>query len=465
VSAARAVLFGQPLFVVALTLLAYQLALVVQRRSGWLLAQPVLVATLLLVGVVLLQGSLWLFDSGLRRYHANDLQDEAESLLAALVRDARGVELDEQRVNPAYHRAFSGRYFRIDLGTRVWRSRSLWDSELHAPPDKGLAAELVHGVAGQRLLVYRGDYRRFGEPLSISVAQDYTPVLHSLARIRWLGLGLGAGGLLLVRLLQALTVRRALAPLEKVRRQIAELQAGRLGELDSRVPGELEPLVGQINRLLRHTEDSLKRSRHALGNLGHALKTPLAVLVALAEREELRACPELRATLREQLAQIEQRLARELGRARLAGEALPGAHFDCDAELPALCATLAQIHPHVDIDWQAPAGLRLPWDREDLLELLGNLLENAYRLCLGQIRVSARIGAEGCELVVEDDGPGIPADQRARILQRGERLDSQHPGQGIGTAVVVDILDSYDGQLQLEDSSLGGACFRMRLPG
>ena len=432
----------------------------IQRRLGL-----GLVATLLLVGVVLLQGSLWLFDSGLRRYHANDLQDEAESLLAALVRDARGVELDEQRVNPAYHRAFSGRYFRIDLGTRVWRSRSLWDSELHAPPDKGLAAELVHGVAGQRLLVYRGDYRRFGEPLSISVAQDYTPVLHSLARIRWLGLGLGAGGLLLVLLLQALTVRRALAPLEKVRRQIAELQAGRLGELDSRVPGELEPLVGQINRLLRHTEDSLKRSRHALGNLGHALKTPLAVLVALAEREELRACPELRATLREQLAQIEQRLARELGRARLAGEALPGAHFDCDAELPALCATLAQIHPHVDIDWQAPAGLRLPWDREDLLELLGNLLDNACKWADSAVRVSAGEDAAGYWLAVEDDGPGIVPAQRAAVVARGNRLDEQVAGHGLGLAIVRDIAQACGGELSLEDSAtFGGLCARVRLP-
>lgn len=432
----------------------------IQRRLGL-----GLVATLLLVGVVLLQGSLWLFDSGLRRYHANDLQDEAESLLAALVRDARGVELDEQRVNPAYHRAFSGRYFRIDLGTRVWRSRSLWDSELQPPPDKGLAAELVHGVAGQRLLVYRGDYRRFGEPLSISVAQDYTPVLHSLARIRWLGLGLGAGGLLLVLLLQALTVRRALAPLEKVRRQIAELQAGRLGELDSRVPGELEPLVGQINRLLRHTEDSLKRSRHALGNLGHALKTPLAVLVALAEREELRACPELRATLREQLAQIEQRLARELGRARLAGEALPGAHFDCGAELPALRATLAQIHPHVDIDWQAPAGLRLPWDREDLLELLGNLLDNACKWADSAVRVSAGADAEGYWLAVEDDGPGIAAEQRAAVVARGNRLDEQVAGHGLGLAIVRDIAQACGGELSLEDSAaFGGLRARVRLP-
>nr|WP_254797356.1 sensor histidine kinase [Pseudomonas aromaticivorans] len=422
-------------------------------------------ATLLLVGLVLLQSSLWLFDNGLRRYHESNLQDEAETLLTALARGEQGVELDERRLHPAYQRAFSGRYFRIDFADEVWRSRSLWDSELPRPARKGLAPELVAGVAGQQLLLYRGDYRRFGQRLSISVAQDYTPVLTSLARIRWLGLGLGAGGLLLVLLLQWLTVRRALAPLERVRRQIAELQAGRLGELDSRVPSELEPLVGQINHLLKHTEDTLKRSRHALGNLGHALKTPLAVLVSVANREELRGHPALRATLAEQLAQIEQRLARELGRARLAGEALPGAHFDCSVELPALCATLEQIHPHVDIGWQAPAALRLPWDREDLLEALGNLLDNACKWADSTVKVSVGEDGEGYWLCVEDDGPGIEPVQRESAVARGNRLDEQVAGHGLGLAIVRDIAQACGGSLVLEDSAeLGGLCARVRLP-
>ncbi|MNE14353.1 Sensor protein PhoQ [compost metagenome] len=375
------------------------------------------------------------------------------------------MQLDERRLHPAYQRAYSGRYFRIDFADDIWRSRSLWDSELPRPAGKGLAPALAEGVAGQRLLVFRGDYRRFGQQLSISVAQDYTPVLSSLARIRWLGLGLGAGSLLLVLLLQWLTVRRALAPLERVRRQIAELQAGRLSALDSRVPRELEPLVGEVNHLLRHTEDTLRRSRHALGNLGHALKTPLAVLVSLANREELRAHPALRATLVELLTQIDQRLARELGRARLAGEALPGAHFDCAAELPALCATLRQIHPHVDIDWQAPAGLRLPWDREDLLEALGNLLDNACKWADSTVKVSAGEDAEGYWLCVEDDGPGIVLAQREAVVDRGNRLDEQVAGHGLGLAIVRDIVQACGGKLSLEDSAeLGGLCARMRLP-
>ncbi len=432
----------------------------IQRRLGLGLA-----ATLLAVGALLLQASLWLFDSGLRRYHQNLLRDEAEGLLAALVRGSDGVQLDEQRIHPAFQRAYSGRYFRIDFAAYSWRSRSLWDSELQPPARPGLADALQPGVAEQRLLVFRGDYRRFGQDLQITVAQDYTPVLASLARIRWLAGAGGAAALLLVLLLQWLTMRHALRPLERVRGQIAELQAGRLSALDDRVPQELEPLVEQINRLLRHTEDTLRRSRHALGNLGHALKTPLAVLVSLVGRQELRGHPELRGLLQEQLVQIEQRLARELGRARLAGEALPGAHFDCAAELPVLCATLAQIHPHVDIDWQAPPGLRLPRDREDLLEALGNLLDNACKWADSAVRVSAGEGGEGYWLCVEDDGPGIDPLQREAVLARGSRLDEQVAGHGLGLAIVRDIAAACGGRLSLEDSTeLGGLCARLHLP-
>nr|AEU18005.1 PhoQ [Pseudomonas aeruginosa] len=104
----------------------------------------------------------------------------------------------------------------------------------------------------------------------------------------------------------------------------------------------------------------------------------------------------------------------------------------------------------------------VPVERGALLELLGNLLENAYRLCLGRVRVGARLGPGYSELWVEDDGPGVPAEQRARIIRRGERADTQHPGQGIGLAVALDIIESYDGELSLDDSELGGACFRIR---
>jgi len=433
----------------------------IQRRLSLGLA-----SVLIVVGLILAQSSLWLFDHSLRRYLREDLKDETRTLLVALVRGQNGVQLDERRLDPTFQRPFSGHYFRIDFADETWRSRSLWDRDLPKPARAGLQDGLGDGPRGQMLLVYRGDYLRFGQRFSISVAQDYTPILESFRRLQWLGLGLGAAALLLILLAQRYTVRSALRPLERVREQIAQLQQGRRTELDSQVPLELEPLVAQVNHLLSHTEDTLKRSRNALGNLGHALKTPLAVLVSLSEREELRDRPELQATLREQLAQIRQRLERELGRARLAGEALPGAHFDCAAELPGLFSTLGMIHSHgLKLEWQAEPGLCLPWDREDLLELLGNLLDNACKWADAEVRLSLVKEGEGYRLWVDDDGPGIAPERREAVLGRGTRLDEQVAGHGLGLGIVRDMVEAWGGSLSLEDSPLGGLRVAISLPG
>jgi len=433
----------------------------IQRRLSLGLA-----SVLIVVGLILAQSSLWLFDHSLRRYLREDLKDETQTLLVALVRGQNGVQLDERRLDPTFQRPFSGHYFRIDFAEETWRSRSLWDRDLPKPARAGLQDGLGDGPRGQLLLVYRGDYQRFGQRFSISVAQDYTPILESFRRLQWLGLGLGAAALLLILLAQRYTVRSALRPLERVREQIAQLQQGRRTELDSQVPQELEPLVAQVNHLLSHTEDTLKRSRNALGNLGHALKTPLAVLVSLSEREELRDQPELQATLREQLAQIRQRLERELGRARLAGEALPGAYFDCAAELPGLFSTLGMIHSHgLKLEWQAEPGLCLPWDREDLLELLGNLLDNACKWADAEVRLSLVQEGEGYRLWVDDDGPGIAPERREAVLGRGTRLDEQVAGHGLGLGIVRDMVEAWGGSLSLEDSPLGGLRVAISLPG
>ena len=425
-----------------------------------------LVSVMLIVGLVLAQTSLWLFEQGLQRYLEAGLRNASENLLVALVRGPQGLQLDERRVSPAYQRPFSGHYFSIDFADTHWRSRSLWDQELPALEQPGLRSNLQLGPEGQQLLVLRSDYRRQGQAISISVAQDYTPVRESFQRMRQIGLGLGLAGLLLILLLQRLTVRRALRPLETAREQIAQLQQGQRSQLDTEVPAELEPLVAQINHLLAHTEDSLKRSRNALGNLGHALKTPLAVLLSLAASDKLDAHPELRKVLLAQLEQVQQRLNRELNRARLAGDALPGAQFDCDAELPGLLATLNMIHgEHLHLSYVAANGLHLPWDREDVLELLGNLLDNACKWADAEVRLSIEATADSFVLAVEDDGPGIPQEQRDQVISRGTRLDEQTDGHGLGLGIVRDIVEAWGGQLHLEESQWGGLKVRIELPG
>lgn len=424
-----------------------------------------LVAALLIISLLLLQTSLWLFEAGLRRSLETNLREETEGLLIALVQGTDGFRLDTTRLNPRYQRAFSGHYFRIDLPERSWRSRSLWDASPEWPQRQGLAAELTEGPQGQQLLAYRAEYQRDGQRIVISVAQDYTPILDSFLQVRLGGLGLVGVALLVFLLLQRYAVKLAMQPLERARQQLAQLQQGQRRQLDIQAPDELQPLVAQINHLLAHTDDTLKRSRHALGNLGHALKTPLAVLGSLVQREELAAYPELQAGLREQLEQIQQRVTRELGRARMAGEVLPGAYFDCAQELPPLFETLRMIHPRgLDLEWNAPAHCRLPWDREDMLELFGNLLDNACKWAHSQVRLIIEQDADSYRIMIEDDGPGIPEALRDNVLARGARLDERAEGHGLGLGIVRDMLTTWNGQLALERGSRGGLRASIRLP-
>lgn len=425
-----------------------------------------LVSVLLVAGLVVGQVSLWLFENGLQRYLESGLRNDSENLLIALTRGPQGLQLDERRLSPAYHRPFSGHYFSIEFGDIHWRSRSLWDAHLPRPSQPGLSSELQPGPEGQMLLVLRSDYRRLGQAVSISVAQDYTPIRESFSQVQRIGLGMGVLALIIVLLLQRITVRRALRPLETARKQIAQLQSGQRSKLDAQVPLELEPLVTQINHLLAHTEDNLKRSRNALGNLGHALKTPLAVLISLANDPRLAAYPQIQNTLREQLEQIQQRMGRELNRARLAGDALPGAQFDADAELPGLLATLGMIHgEHLELMLKMPPGLHLPWDREDMLELLGNLLDNACKWADSRVELRVAQTPGGFVIEVQDDGPGIPEIERDQVISRGVRLDEQTSGHGLGLGIVRDIVDAWEGQMELETGALGGLLVRINLPG
>ena len=425
-----------------------------------------LVAILLIAGLVLVLGGAWLVDHALRRYLETGLRSETENLLAALVRGPHGLQLDEGRLGSLYTRPLSGRYFLIEIPALDirWRSRSLWDAQLEAPAATGLAEALAAGPSGQRLLTYRADYQRYGQQVRVTVADDYNPLLASLTLILALGAALGLATLIGVLLLQRFIVRRALRPLDQVREQIAQLHQGRRSALDAAVPQELVPLVAEMNALLRHTEDGLKRARHGIGNLGHALKTPLAVLNSLAERPELQALPEQREILREQLARIRERLERELRRARLAGEALPGAHLDV-AELRELCVLLGRLHgEHLVFDCRLPEGLRLPWDREDLLELFGTLLDNAGKWAQQRVRLDITQRAECYCIRIEDDGPGVPEGEREAILSRGTRLDEGVAGHGLGLGIARDIVDSCGGTLALEPSAWGGLAVVIDLP-
>jgi len=420
-----------------------------------------LAASLLLGALVLGVVATVLFERALRQYALQDLEYEARSVLAAIAPGPQGLRLETTRLSPAYGTPLSGRYFVVQTDATRWRSRSLWDAELPAPRTPGPVPGLVDGPEGQRLLCLRADYRRHGSAVSVVVAADIAPLLAEFGRIGLLLLALGGGVVALLTWVQRWWMRRAaLAPLQQAERQLRELQRGERQLLDTAAPRELEPLIAEINRLLAHTRQTLTRSRHALGNLGHALKTPLAVLLSAAERAD----PRLRAELQAQIAQMQRRIARELGRARTAGASGAGERFAPHDDLPLLIDSLRRAHGReLSCDWQAPAGA-LALERDDMLELLGNLLDNACKWAHGAVRVRIEQRPREVAIRVEDDGPGIAEARRAEALARGGRLDEQVEGHGLGLGIVADIVAAYHGEMELKRSPLGGLLVQVRLP-
>lgn len=428
-----------------------------QLGSGLLL---VMLIAVLLVG----QGAVWLFDRALRDYLGSDLQRESDALLAAMTPTPGGLQLDSSRIGADYLRPFSGRYYLIESHPRRWRSRSLWDQRLPIATGEQPDNRLVPGPAGQQLLIRTEHLRRAGQPVTITVALDYQPLLLAFERARnWLW-GLGGIAVLASLLLQHALLRRGLRPLHAVRAELAEWQAGKRLELSEDVPLELLPLVRQINHLGAQVEQVIQRSRKGLGDFSHALKTPLAVAEGLLNRERLET--EERRQLQRQLQDMRQQLERALQRSRLAPESHGIRRFDPAEDLPWLLGSLQQIHgAGVRILHPSLAGCQpWPFEREDMLELLGNLLDNGCKWAAGSVRLGWTLSPHVLQLRVEDDGPGISEQDRRQVLGRGTRLDESVAGHGLGLAIVGDLVEVYGGSLALLDSDLGGLAVQVELP-
>lgn len=293
------------------------------------------------------------------------------------------------------------------------------------------------------------DYRQLYRNLKHQLYGWLAGSLFVLLGFLWLGLGWGTRSL------------------QQISRELDEVETGQRDSLGDQHPAEVLRLTRTLNRLLDSERRQGSRYKHSLDDLAHSLKTPLAVLQGVGEM--LARQPEnseLARTLQTQVGRMSQQVDYQLQRASLRKSGLLRHSEPLAAVIQPVLDALGKVYAdkQVQVELCYPDDFRVPLEQAALYEVLGNLLENAYRLCLGRIRISANISKDCCELHIEDDGPGVPAGQRERILQRGERLDTQNPGQGIGTAVVKDILDSYNGQLLIEDSALGGASFRLRLP-
>ena len=258
------------------------------------------------------------------------LAHDVESLLAEVSIGADGrISLNPPMNSPVFHQPLSGHYYRIQIGKAVLRSRSLWDADLALPPVAPGDTVRLHlaGPAGQPLLVLAEGFTKQGAHLTIAVAEDLAPVQADIGRFQQAYLALTLVLLAVLIALQRYGVRRALRPLEGVRMDLRQLARGETERIGEEVPEEVRPLVREVNHLLDLLARRLGQSRTALGNLAHALKTPLTLLMRLAEEPETRASPVLRERMIAQTSTIRSLIERELKRAQLAGRGGSGARF------------------------------------------------------------------------------------------------------------------------------------------
>lgn len=390
------------------------------------------------------------------------LDHDTEHLMVSLrFQPNDSLYMPAHRLDPAFQRLHSGRYFQIV--SRNWgelRSPSLGEAHLPAPvvQPRSPVTQKVPGPDGQPLLLRAHRLERDGEFIMFIVAEDYTPVLTASRRWQIAFLVLTIVGFMLVLLIQQHLLRRGFAPMEQIRQELDALGQGRLQQLSPQVPSEIQPLVQALNRLLQVLDDRLRRSRRAAGDLAHALKTPLSALQALLDSDAARAIPN-RDAWQERLHAMRDRISRELRRARVMGGTAPGAHFQPREDLPDLIQTLKQIYRHKPLDISTQFTLQQPLaaDREDMLELFGNLLDNACKWATRCVHLEVYSTTTGWGLSIADDGPGVAEADFPLLIQRGRRLDEQTAGHGLGLAIVHDIIEVYQGQLLWDhDPELGG---------
>ena len=440
-------------------------------RLRLMLAGAVLAVVFMLLLLPLLRG---IFFDALEHSIEKRLASDAATIISA-ARIERG-ELrmpdkmpDEQFDNLDSHQL--GFIYNRD-GKVLWRSRSSFDEPVHyVPTYDGGGHQLTRfdDNNGREYFVYDIEVALLGNDrtaLSIVTMQPASEYQELFDGFTWrLSSWLAVALLVLLTLLWG-GLTWGFRSLRTLREELDGIEAGTRDQLSSDQPRELLRLTQSLNRLLESERLQRERYRHSLDDLAHSLKTPLAVLQGVGEN--LAGQVQNREPVQLMQAQIErmsQQIGYQLQRASLRRSGLIRHREPVRPLLESLCQSLDKVYrdKRVQVTLALEGECLVDMERGALMELLGNLLENAFRLCVSQVQVSVRDESGLITLCVEDDGPGVPVNQRARVLRRGERADTHHEGQGIGLAVVQDIIDSYGGQLLLDDSPLGGARFSVQL--
>ena len=428
------------------------------------------IAALLLIGGFAL-------DRVLTRSIVDNFDNQLEFVLNSMIAASEIGPDGEVRFNrpPADQRfiePYSGLYFQISgLGADTFASRSLWDrrlrvSDTHSDNKPHLydSNEFSTREHSEPLRIAERDAILPGSNIRwrFQVAQTREGVDDQIRRLRstliWSFTALGAGLLFLA----ALQTVYGLWPLRRVRREVASIRSGEETRISQEFPTEIRPLTEEINQLLAHSEAQAEEARRHAGNLAHALKTPLTVITNAATADS----PDLDDTVIRESGAMRRQIDHHLARARAIGRrASAHARATVWDSLEAVERAVDRLYEGVTVDIAGDRGAEVRVERQDLDEMVGNLVENAAKYGHGRVFVTVEPKGQFVDILIEDDGPGIPAQEHEAIFARGARLDTGKPGTGLGLAIVRDVAEIYGGSIHLEQSEdLGGLLARLSIP-
>ena len=422
-------------------------------------------ATLWTTAAVVVGGVL--LSAVFRSYVERSSDAQLSVLLDALVASSSVDKDGELHINqgpsePRFEQPYSGWYWEVmDEQGPLLRSRSLWD-QVVSPDLRLLGGGRLRQLAGDqdthlhivsRDVTLPGSNTKYHYVVSGDRAEVEREIQTFDVTLMW-ALGALAGGLIIAVLIQ---VRYGLLPLRRVRAALADVRLGRSNHLAGTYPAEVEPLVEEINVLLDNNAAVVERARTHVGNLAHSLKTPLSVLAnAARDPKESGALAE---AVRRQVDTMRRQVDHYLVRARTAATGgVLGARCEVGPVIEDLARTLMRIHADrgIAVAVEGDTQLFFRGERQDLEEMLGNLIDNACKWAASKVRV--RLSSAGTRILVtvDDDGPGLSPDQREAAFRRGKRLDEVVPGSGLGLSIVKDVVELYGGKITLDDSDLGG---------
>lgn len=431
-----------------------------------------LVATLVLGGFIVIAG--WALETAFRESSKTALQEKLQSnvyaLLAAADVDAQGkMRLPQTLPEPRFSQPDSGLYaFVTDMkGEPFWRSPSTLGLQIPTTPPLSpgnTALRREHGLFLFSHGVEWEDDTGGSQEFTFNIAEQarfLDQAVGSFRQTLWSWL---TGLALVLLIVQAMVLRWGLRPLREVEDDLESIRKGKSTHLQAEYPSELQGLTSSLNALIKQAAAAQARYRDSLDDLAHSLKTPLAYLDSVVQDQDS-SCKQLRSVAGEQLQRMDHIVQHQLQRAAVSARTTLMEPVAVVPLVERLLTTLEKIYAEKRLTVSHSLSLEAIFvgDKADLMEILGNLLENAFKYARNQVRVSADVDG-GLVFVIEDDGPGIPDAEWKSVLQRGKRVDETQTGQGIGLAVANEIVALYAGSLVAGKSKLGGLKLEISFP-